>query len=108
MRDFQCAACRIRTRPAGDGGECPGCGSPLEPVVALADIVGFRSVTTGGPIDNTAPVGDFTARRDAAYAQRVSDALAAEQWMDVGGFAVAAVALATPHTAGAPGEKGTT
>ena len=107
MRDFQCAACRIRTRPAGDGGECPGCGLPLEPVARLADIVGFRSVTTGGPIDNTAPVGDFTARR-AAYAQRVSNAMDAEPWMDVGGIAVAAVALATPRTAGAPGENGTT
>jgi hypothetical protein len=119
MRDFQCVACRIRTRRARDGADvagdvCPGCGSPLEPVGELADIVGFRSVTTDGRVDNTAPVGDFIARRNAAYAQRVSDALDDERWMDIGGFAVASVALATsyragsPHNAGAPGEKGTT
>ena len=54
-----------------------------------------------------APVGDLTARREA-YAKRVSDAMAAEHRMDVDGFAVAAVALPTPHTAGAPGETGTT
>ncbi len=108
MRDFQCVACRIRTRPAGDGDECPGCGAPLEPVSRLADVVGFRSVTSGGRVGNPAPVGDFTARRDAAYAQRVSDAMDAEPWMDVDGFAVAAVALATARTAGPPGENGTT
>jgi hypothetical protein len=119
MRDFQCVACKIRTRRAEDsahvaGDACPGCGSPLEPVGELADVVGFRWLTTDGPVDHTAPLGDFTARRNAAYAQRVSDALAAECWGDGGGFAVATVALATsqrvgpPHTAGAPGDKGTT
>ena len=54
------------------------------------------------------PVGDLTARRDAAYARRVSDALDAQHWMDDDGFAVAAVALATPRSAGAPGKKGPT
>ena len=56
---------------------------------------------------DVAPVGDLTARREA-YAKRVSDAMDAEHRMDADGFAVAAVALATPHTAGAPGETGTT
>ena len=51
MRDFKCVACKIRTRRAGDsahdaGDACPGCGSPLEPVGELAEIVGFRWVTT--------------------------------------------------------------
>jgi hypothetical protein len=79
MRDFKCVACKIRTRRAGDGADvvgdaCPGCGSPLERVGELSEVVGFRSVIADGPVDN--PVGDFTARRNALYAQRVSDALA--------------------------------
>ena len=75
MRDFKCVACKIRTRRAGDsahdaGDACPSCGSQLEPVGKLADIVGFRWVTTtDGP---------------EIYAQRVSDALAAERWVDGG------------------------
>ena len=75
MRDFKCVACKIRTRRAGDSGyvagdACPGCGSPLEPVGELADIVGFRWVTT--------------THGNEIYAQRVSDALAAERWVDGG------------------------
>jgi hypothetical protein len=113
MRDFKCVACKIRTRRAGDsadvvGDSCPVCGSALERVGELSEVVGFRSVKADGPVDNAAPVGDFTARRNALYAQRVSDALAAEGWMDDGGFAVASVALPASYNAGAPGEKGTT
>ena len=75
MRDFKCGACKIRTRVAGhsahDAGDaCPGCGSPLEPVGKLAEIVGFRWVTT--------------TDGNEIYAQRVSDALAAERWVDGG------------------------
>ena len=75
MRDFKCVACKIRTRRPGDSGHdagdaCPGCGSPLEPVGELADIVGFRWVTT--------------THGDEIYAQRVSDALAGERWVDGG------------------------
>ena len=113
MQDFKCVACKIRTRRAVEsadlaGDACPGCGSPLEPVSRLADLVGFRSVTTDGPVGSIAPVGDFSARRNEIYAQRVSDALA-ERWVDDGGSAVAAVALPTSNRhAGAPGEKATT
>jgi hypothetical protein len=87
MRDFKCVACRIRTRHAGDtfgagGDRCPGCGSPLEPVGELGEVVGFRSVTTTEhPVDDPAPVGDFTARRNAMYARRVRDALDTQRWM---------------------------
>lgn len=83
MRDFKCVACRIRTRHAGAGGDrCPGCGSLLEPVAGLAEVVGFRSVTTTQqPVDDPAPVGNFTARRNAMYAQRVRDALDTQHWM---------------------------
>ena len=67
MRDFKCVACKIRTRRAGDGAHdagdaCPSCGSPLEPVGELAELVGFRWVTT--------------TDGNEIYAQRVSDALA--------------------------------
>jgi hypothetical protein len=112
MPDVKCVACRTRTRLTEDAAAapCPTCGSPVELVVALAEVVGFRSMTTtDGPVNNAAPVGDFTGRRNAIYAQRVRDALDAERWMDDGGFAVAAVALPTSDRhAGAPGEKGTT
>ena len=75
MRDFKCVACKIRTRRAGasahDAGDaCPSCGSPLEPVGELAELVGFRWVTT--------------THGNEIYAQRVSDALAAERWVDGG------------------------
>jgi hypothetical protein len=107
MRDFKCVACKIRTRHAVDsahdaGDACPGCGSPLEPVGELADVVGFRWFSADRPADDMAPIGDFPARRNALYAQRVSDALAAERWVDDAGFAVASVALANPHRAGSP------
>ena len=109
MPDFKCAACRIRIRQAGDvaADPCPDCGSPLQPVGELAEVVGFRSVTTGDrQVDDAAPVGDFTGRRNALYAQRVRDALDAARGLDDGGVAVAAVALPTSDR-NAPGEKGT-
>jgi hypothetical protein len=75
MRDFKCVACRIRTRrtavsahEAGDA--CPSCGSPLQRVGELAELVGFRWVTTSDG--------------NEIYAQRVSDALAAERWANGG------------------------
>ena len=75
MRDFKCVACKIRTRRAAvsahDAGDaCPGCGSQLEPVRRLADVVGFRWVTT--------------TDGNAIYAQRVSDAMAVERWVNGG------------------------
>jgi hypothetical protein len=110
MPDFKCVACRTRTRLTEEAAEpCPACGSPLERVGELAEVVGFRAMTTtDGLVDEAAPVGDFTARRNAMYAQRVHDALEAERWMDDGGSAVVAVSLPTADRhAGAPGERGT-
>jgi hypothetical protein len=110
MRDFKCVACRIRTRRAEAGIDvvgdpCPGCGCPLEVVGGLAEVVGFRSVIAAvRPVDSTTSLGDFTARRNAIYAQRVRDTLDTEPWMDDGGYAISAVALPTAH----PDEKGTT
>jgi hypothetical protein len=118
MSDFKCVACRIRTRHTGDtprsaGDPCPKCGSPLELVGELAEVVGYRPVGTADRlVDSDAPVGDFTARRNAIYVQRVHDAIDAARWVDDGGFAAVSVALPTsdrrllPHD-GAPSENGT-
>jgi hypothetical protein len=119
MPDFKCVACRTRTRRVGDAADfigdlCPSCGSPRELVAELNEVVGFRSVTLADhPVDDPAPLGDFAARRNALYAQRVRDALDAERWGDDGGSAVVAVALPTSDrrllpNAGAPGENGAT
>jgi hypothetical protein len=98
MPDFKCVACRTRARHAEDidGERCPSCGSPLERVGKLTEVVGFQSITTTEhPVDDSASLGDFTARRNAMYAERVRDAVDAARWTDDGGFAVAAVALPT-------------
>ena len=47
MPHLKCVTCRIRVRglesPAGGVGElCPGCGSLLEPVHALSELVGLQ------------------------------------------------------------------
>src|SRR4051812_49806961 len=102
MPDFKCVACRTRTRRAGTASEltgdlCPSCGSPHELVVDLSEVVGFRSVTMAvRPVEDPAPLGDFAARRNAIYAQRVRDALDTLRWVDDGGSAV--VAGAPPPT----------
>ncbi len=49
MPHFKCAACRTRlysgAAPADLVGDlCPGCGSLLEPVGELAEIVGFQAI----------------------------------------------------------------
>ena len=49
MPHFKCTACRTRLYSptgAGDpvGDLCPGCGSLLEPVGELSEIVGFRAI----------------------------------------------------------------
>lgn len=49
MPHYKCARCKTRLRVSGTPAElvgdlCPGCGSLLEPVTDLADLVGFRSI----------------------------------------------------------------
>jgi hypothetical protein len=46
MPHFKCAPCRARFAPAATpaGGRCPLCGSPVERVNHLEEIVGFRAV----------------------------------------------------------------
>ena len=52
MLHLKCVACRLRlaaqTTPENDAAElCPGCGSRLEPVGSLAEVVGFQAVDPG-------------------------------------------------------------
>jgi hypothetical protein len=111
MPHYKCVACKTRLRCAASpsdqvGDLCPGCGSLLEPVEQLAEIVGFRSIKSSeSAADREAPgahqriagrVDDFLARRDAILAQARLDA---ERWLDDGGsFRAEAAALARPET----------
>jgi hypothetical protein len=113
MPHFKCLACKTRLYSAAGPGDlvgdlCPSCGSLLEPVGELTEIVGFRAITDRDSAANDRPpgtnqriadrVGDFYARREAILAQARLDA---ERWVDDGGSfspeAVAeAMALPTP------------
>jgi hypothetical protein len=104
---FKCVACKTRLYSAAApadlvGDLCPGCGSLLEPVGELAEIVGFRSIkprdgaaedSPGGAHERIAGrVDDFFARREAFLAQARLDA---GRWVDDGGsFSPEAVAEA--------------
>jgi hypothetical protein len=112
MPHFKCVACRTRlysaaTPPDRVADLCPGCGSLLEPVDDLAEIVGFQSIRSresysGAPSRNEQiadRVDDFFAGRRAILAQARHDA---ERWLDDGGSfspeaVAAAVALPTPN-----------
>ena len=53
MPHFKCLACRTRLYSTSRPGElvgdlCPGCGSLLEPVGELAEIVGFQAIKDRG------------------------------------------------------------
>ena len=107
MPHFKCVACKTRLYSAADrddlvGDLCPGCGSLLEPVGELAEIVGFRSIKPReGAADDGPPgtheriagrVDDIFARREAILAQARLDA---GRWIDDGGsFSPHAVAEA--------------
>jgi hypothetical protein len=107
MPHFKCSACRTRLYSAASPGDlvgdlCPGCGSLLEPVGELAEIVGFQSIKDRDSEADDPPSGthqliadrveDFFARREAILAQARLDA---ERWVDDGGsFSPEAVAEA--------------
>ncbi len=113
MPHFKCVACKSRLYSAVGpddlvGDLCPGCGSLLEPVGELAEIVGFRAIKErdSGAYDSppgtheriAGRVDDFFARREAILGQARLDA---GRWVDDGGSfspeAVAeALALPTP------------
>jgi hypothetical protein len=107
MPHFKCVACKTRLYSAAApadlvGDLCPGCGSLLEPVGALAEIVGFQSITARDRAAADGPsrghqrvagrVDALFARREALLAQARLDA---ERWVDDGGsFTPEAVAQA--------------
>ena len=88
MAYLKCVPCKIRVSKAGAGtaltdGSCPGCGSPLEPVVKLTEVLGFRSPNL---FDAEVPprvaerVADISGGRAAADAHLETD-----RWFDEGG-----------------------
>lgn len=112
MPHFKCVPCKTRLyRPAGEaervGDLCPDCGSLLEPVGQLSEVLGFRSIRsrdagpeggTGGTHQRMAGrIGNLVARRAAI---RARDRLEAERWLDDGGSSspeAVAEALALPR-----------
>jgi hypothetical protein len=72
---LKCVACRIRLRSASGGKQtrCPGCGLPLEPVLALEEIVGFaragdapHDVAVAGHRRIAVAVAEIIARKSAS------------------------------------------
>jgi hypothetical protein len=108
MPHFKCVACRTRLYSAATlddlvGDLCPGCGSLLEPVGELAEIVGFQAVKQrDGAADDSRPrrPEPIGGRVDALFARR--KALLAHARLDDGdSFSPEAVAqemaLPTPE-----------
>jgi hypothetical protein len=107
MPHFKCVACKARLySPAGAadlvGDLCPGCGSLLEPVAELSEIVGFRAIKPRGSSASSGAagahqrladqIGVVRARRGANRSEAPLDA---ERWLDDGGsFGPGAVAEA--------------
>lgn len=97
MPHFKCVACKTRlygaATPADVVGDlCPGCGSLLEPVGKLAEIVGFQSIKPrDGGADRSRPRGHqpIAGRVDALFARReaflTQARLDAGRWVDDGG-----------------------
>ena len=100
---LKCEACKTRLYRAGTSARpvhdvCGGCGSPLEPVGGLADILGFQWIGSRAP---GAPrgVGDLAARRAAREATLAEARLDAHRWIDDDGYLQPeAVAMPRPQT----------
>lgn len=97
MPHFKCVPCKTRLYSAESADEqvgdlCPRCGSLLEPVGELAEVVGFQTIKSrdsahGGDGPGTHQriadrVDDFLGRRAAILAQA---RLEGERWLDDGG-----------------------
>jgi DNA-directed RNA polymerase subunit RPC12/RpoP len=89
MPHYKCGACRTRLQVWGSPTElvrdlCPTCGSRLQSVAALAELVGMRSIQSGDRADagtgqgvrrtNTPSVDEFVARRAAMLERECFDA----------------------------------
>jgi hypothetical protein len=116
MAHFKCVACKTRQYCAPGqadvvGDLCPGCGSLLEPVSELAEVFGFRHITSRENVADGGPPGrhqqiadrvdDFFAGREAIVAEARLDA---ERWLDDGG-SFSPEAGAEPMTPPTPGEN---
>jgi hypothetical protein len=94
MPHYKCVACKTRLYRAASAAHqvrdpCPGCGSLLEPVGELAEVFGFRHVSSR----ESAADGD--AREGVLVQARVD----AERWLDDGGsFPAETVAIPGPET----------
>ncbi len=91
---YRCVACSVRLEVPGGPAElvgdlCPECGSLLEPVTELAELIGFRSITSvaaaAAPVRSASheriadTVDGFLTRRAAALERaRVEE----ESWLD--------------------------
>jgi len=97
MPHFKCAACKLRLYSAGEPGDmvvdlmgelCPRCGSVLEPVGNLAQLVGFQTITSR----HDAPEHDASATHQA-IADGIRDLIAGtsatdvQAWLDDGRWA---------------------
>ena len=112
MPHFKCVACKTRlygaATPADVVGDlCPGCGSLLEPVGKLAEIVGFQSIKPrDGGVDRSRPrehqpiagrVDALFARREAFLTQARLDA---GRCVDDGAKGTTAASTSSPTSAG--------
>lgn len=57
MAHYKCGACRTRLQVSGQpadlvGELCPECGSLLEPVVELVELIGFRRIRSQRRVDD--------------------------------------------------------
>ena len=109
MAHYKCGACRARLQVSGQPAErvgdlCPECGSLLEPVVEIAELLGFRRI---GPV--TAQLMPRGPRRTSGSQiasmgslrerQLERDHVDAECWLDEDDSSrAAAVALPAPRT----------
>lgn len=111
MPHYKCVTCKARLHVSGSPAEligdlCPECGSLLEPVAELAELVGFRSIETLDRAANAAEtplheriadrVDEFLTRRAAILERDRLDL--ARRLDDDNGPLAAAVALPPPQT----------
>jgi hypothetical protein len=66
MPHFKCVGCKTRMYSAAIRADlvddlCPGCGSPLEPVGELAEIMGFQSIKQPAGVPGDRPMAEAVA-----------------------------------------------
>jgi hypothetical protein len=109
MPHFRCVTCKIRLHRDGPVHRldelCPSCGSALERAGDLAELVGFRAVTSheraaeGGGSRTHPSLVDRLSDLHERRARQAQARLDGERWVDDGGSAAAeAVALPRPET----------